>query len=136
MKYRHRCISLVVSTLLLCTPLTLLAQETRFKTTGDQGHHAAQTFDQAPLVSMRPTRLVLRLLDSDSGSPAAVKGICDLTMPAMPMPENRPTLRAIGNELIGEAIFTMAGEWQATCTVELGKGKLETFVFNLGDVQL
>ena len=133
-----KCLRIPLILVLLClvAPLSTLARESRFEATGSPELRAVLTCDDAPLVAMRPTRLVLQLTGKDGQPPVALKGSCDLTMPAMPMPENRPTLRPIGNELVGEAIFTMAGEWRAACTVELPGGRKETFVFSLGDVQL
>lgn len=134
--HKNLCIGLVVFNLILSLPLPLLAGEAHFETIGSQGQRASLTFDRAPLVIMRPTRMSLRLLGDNMPPVMPGKGECDLTMPAMPMPENRPGLHALGNELVGEAIFTMAGEWQASCSVESGSGAREIFVFNLGDVQL
>jgi hypothetical protein len=55
---------------------------------------------------------------------------CDMTMPAMPMPENRP--RAVERDpgtYVADVLFTMAGEWEANVKVSLPDGRAETFTF-------
>ena len=77
------------------------------------------TFAAAPLVSMSATPFRLELKGADGLPQAGASVRCDLTMPAMAMPENRPELREVAPGIYaGEAIFTMAGAWQAAFAVE------------------
>ena len=110
-----------------------LAAETRIAAQGEHGHQGTLVLDRAPLVTMQPTRLELQLT-ADPALPLVLRGRCDLTMPAMPMPPNRPTLRPLGTSLVGEAIFTMAGNWRVSCAVEYADRTSELFVFNLDRV--
>jgi len=119
-------------TILLGFSLEATAGETRLCTTGDQGHEACLLLDQAPVVTMQSTRLELQI-STDSSPQTAT---CDLTMPAMPMPPNRPILHPVNDILRGEAIFTMAGSWQANCAVSYTDGVRENFLFNLERVLL
>lgn len=131
----NRCVSL----LLLCCSLVcseqVLAEETRLHATSDLGRAATLVLDRAPLVTMQPTRLELSLAPL-SPAPYVLKGHCELTMPAMPMPPNRPALIVQGDKLVGEAIFTMAGAWRASCTVAYADRARELFVFALDEVLL
>lgn len=129
----RRHVLMVFSALCLALPLTVSAADTRLASTGDHGTRATLVLDSAPLVTMRPTRLELQLV-----APAAPtrQARCELTMPSMPMPPNRPTLRPLGEFLVGEVIFTMAGDWRASCKVDFVDGSGETFVFELEQVQM
>jgi len=110
---------------------------TRLEVPGIAGGTAVLEFSAAPLVSMTtiPFRLELKRAD---GSPLTGADVaCDLTMPAMPMPENRPAAREMqpGNYR-GEAVFTMAGAWQAACAIELPAGGKEILLFDIKRVLL
>jgi hypothetical protein len=126
----------------LLGPLLVLPGEpragttTRFETQGSQGYRGTLEFQAAPPVTMRPIGFSLALIDPSGQRTAALPAACDLIMPAMPMPENRPRL-VPGKDLYnGEAIFTMAGRWQAVVTFQTADGRPEKLVFDLGTVLL
>lgn len=123
----------VFSVLCLALPITVLAADTRLATNSEHGMRATLVLDSAPLVAMRPTRLELQV-ESPAVTPRQAR--CEMTMPSMPMPPNRPMLRPLGEYLVGEVIFTMAGEWRASCKIDFVDGSSETFVFELGMVQM
>jgi hypothetical protein len=66
----------------------------------------------------------------------AISAVCDLTMPAMPMPENRPVLKCGAIGCNGDAVFTMAGAWDITCDVTFSSGKTAQFLFVIDMVQM
>lgn len=113
--------------------LPALAAETRLQSQSDLGRRGTLVLDRAPIVTMQATRLELQLAPV-TPAPYVLQGRCDLTMPAMPMPPNRPMLRPIGDKLVGDAIFTMAGAWRASCTVEYADRPREIIVFDLAEV--
>lgn len=129
---RTACLALLLTgTVALAAPAP--AAETTLKTRGDQGRTGTLTLDRAPAVTMQPTRLELRL-GAPAPIPPALQARCDLTMPAMPMPPNRPLLRPDNGTLVGEAIFTMAGAWRIGCAVDYADHSSELFVFSLDRV--
>lgn len=128
-----RLFALTLAGILLTLPV--LAAESTFKTTGTAGSTGILTFARSPLKIMTPTPFTLGL-DGTAVVAAQLKVTCDLTMPAMPMPANRPIVAARGDLLTGEAIFTMAGAWQANFVVLYPDGRKESLIFDIPQVNL
>jgi hypothetical protein len=57
-------------------------------------------------------------------------------MPAMPMPENRPTLSPGETAYTGEAIFTMAGAWRVSILIHPAGGEQSRLIFDIDRVLL
>ncbi len=135
-----KALSLLAGSLLLLgiLPLRVPAAPsvTRIEARSPGGLQGVLEFAAAPLVTMHPTpfRLALKGVDGTPFPPSTLT--CDLVMPAMPMPENRPRLVSDGEDFRGEAIFTMAGAWQARVTVHPVAGAEETLVFPIERVLL
>ena len=84
-----------------------------------------------PPVPMDTTTLTLTLEDADGQPLTAADVAFDLTMPAMPMPVNRPAATETEDGVYeAEAIFTMAGAWRIQVDVT-GLGTSATFAFDL-----
>jgi nitrogen fixation protein FixH len=84
-----------------------------------------------PPVPMETNTLTLTLKDAEGQPLTAADVAFDLTMPAMPMPVNRPTATETGGGVYeAEAIFTMAGAWRIQVDVTQG-GTSATFTFDL-----
>lgn len=112
------------------------AAVTRVETSGPGGYRGILEFGTAPLVTMRPIPFTLTLLAPD-GRPTTPPGVaCELVMPAMPMPENRPQLTAKGNGYTGEAVFTMAGAWRVLVAVRSGQSEIDRLSFDIERVFL
>jgi len=110
---------------------------TRLVARGNTVGRAVLELQAAPLVSMTPTPFRLTLLDPRGVEIRQAKVNCELTMPAMPMPENRVEARWDGEVYRGEAVFTMAGKWRAACrVVPLSGGLPETLHFDIDEVLL
>lgn len=110
---------------------------TRFDAPGVNGGTAVLEFAAAPLVAMTviPFRLDLKNADGTPLSGAAVS--CDLTMPSMPMPENRPKISEHDGVYIGELIFTCTqGAWRLTCAVTQPDGGQQTLAFDIPRVRM
>ncbi len=126
----------------LAGPLLLLPAKlpagttTSFEARGDLGYRGGLEFQAAPLVTMRPIGFSLTLVDPSGRRTTAPLATCDLIMPAMPMPDNRPRLVPGEDAYQGQAIFTMAGGWQAVVTFQTAEGHPEKLVFDLGTVLL
>lgn len=86
--------------------------------------------DPFPPRSMREATFTITATDP-SGAP--LKGAtvtCDMTMPAMPMPANRPEAVEVDPGVYAARVmFTMAGAWEAAVRVVLPDGRAETFTF-------
>ncbi len=129
----------ITSTVFLCTAVlsstTLVAAaQTVFNTDENQEIAATLIFEAAPLRTMTevPFQVTLEGINNARIQSAA----CDLTMPAMPMPENRPDLSCSGNSCTGKAVFTMAGKWQATVGLIMKDGTHSSIVFDIPMVKM
>lgn len=112
------------------------AEVTRLEMEGIAGGRAILNLAAAPLATMTPTPFHLMLTDVTGAPITGAEVRCNLTMPAMPMPENRPAVHEKDGVYWGEAIFTMAGAWQATFNVAMPDGRLEILIFDLEGVLL
>jgi len=109
---------------------------TRLEIEGIDGGKAILKLAAEPLRTMTATPFHLTLTDGAGNPIIGAQVRCDLTMPAMPMPENRPAVREKDGFYWGEAIFTMAGDWQAAFQVAMPDGRLEILIFDLERVLL
>jgi len=91
---------------------------------------AVLSFSPDPPGMMSAVQMTLTLTDS-SGKPVEGAQVSyDLTMPAMPMPTNKPEATDQGNGVyLTTATFTMAGEWQAAATI-IVNGETSEFSFD------
>jgi hypothetical protein len=130
----RKAVFLLCLLLLLVTPV--LAVETVLNATDADGATATLTLSSKPVLSMMPTDLRLTMDKAHGNMLLATAAICDLTMPAMPMPENRPVLKCGVIGCSGDAVFTMAGAWDVTCDVIFSSGKTSQFLFVIDMVQM
>lgn len=129
-----KAVFLLMSVLLLACPV--LAGETVLEAGSTDGAKATLTLSGSPLLTMTPTGMHLVLNRAHSEYLRPITASCDMTMPAMPMPENRPRLSCSATGCRGEVIFTMAGAWEAACDVSFSSGKNSRFVFAIDMVQM
>ncbi len=122
--------------LLLGCCLAAAGGVTRMEASGDAGLTGVLELNAYPLRTMTviPFRLLLR--DAEGGALAGAPVTCDLDMPAMPMPRNRPRVQPCGDAYQGIAVFTMAGAWTASFQAELPGGGRAELVFNIEEVLL
>lgn len=133
-------LSLLVA-LLHCLPILPAQAEnratTRFELPAAAGGTAILEFAAAPLVAMTviPFRLDLK---NAGGTPLTGAGVrCDLTMPSMPMPENRPKISERDGAYVGEMIFTCThGDWRLTCAVDQPDGQQQSLAFDIPRVRM
>jgi hypothetical protein len=121
---------------LLALPAPALAGTTRSECAGENGSQAILEVAADPLLTMRPVRFRLILHAPDGSRTTEPQLDCDLTMPAMAMPENRPRIEATTDEYLGEAVFTMAGRWEAEMTVRVADKAVDRLVFPVERVLL
>jgi hypothetical protein len=110
---------------------------TRFELPAAAGGTAVLEFAAAPLVTMTVTPFRLDLKNAD-GTPLTGAAVhCGLTMPSMPMPENRPKVSERDGAYVGELIFTCTqGAWRFTCVVGQPDGQQQTLAFDIPRVRL
>ena len=109
----------------------------RIQTTTASSGQAVLELQTDELVTM--TVIPFRLLISDAaGKPVTGARVsCDLTMPSMSMPENRPQMTERDGAYTGEMVLTCTmGDWRATCTAEDAKGQRQTMTFDLGTARM
>ena len=127
-------LSVLLCLLVLSTPA--LAADTVLQATSADGAAATLTLSADPLLSMTPTDVHLALDKAHGDLLLPTAAVCDLTMPAMTMPDNRPVLSCGAIGCRGQVVFTMAGAWDVTCDVTFASGQSERFVFVIDRVQM
>lgn len=121
----------------LVVTTTVAAPPLHFEATDNPPGSAVLELQAEALVTM--TAIPFRLMVKDTaGKPlTGAKVTCELTMPSMPMPENRPKVTERNGVYVGEMVLTCTmGEWRATCLVEDGKGMRRTMTFDLGTARM
>ncbi|PLY01372.1 MAG: hypothetical protein C0624_10565 [Desulfuromonas sp.] len=108
----------------------------RFTTSDPNGLQAELVYDAAPLRTMKQTPFTLSIRDAHGETIRGLSLQCDMTMPAMPMPINRPKVEANSEHYTGHAVFTMAGAWQATFSGCDSGGQKITLIFDIPKVLL
>lgn len=117
-------------------PAYAAPETTRLEARGANGYRGVLEFSAAPLVTMRAIPFRVTLRDPQGAAVTGARLTCDLTMPAMPMPENRPEIRPDDSGYRGRAIFTMAGAWQAEIAVTADGRPLDRLAFSIERVLL
>ena len=103
----------------------------RFAQTGSDMSVTLQV-DPFPPRSMREATFTVAVTDPSGAPLQGATVTCDMTMPAMPMPVNRPeAVESDPGVYVAKALFTMAGDWEAAVHVALPDGRAETFTFNM-----
>lgn len=108
-----------------------------FAATGTPAGQATLEIQAEELVTM--TVLPFRLTINDAGGKplTGAKVSCDLSMPSMSMPENRPKMVERDGAYAGEMILTCTmGDWRMTCNAEDGKGLRQTMTFDIGTARM
>jgi hypothetical protein len=89
------------------------------------------------LVTM--TVIPFRLFISDAGGRplTGARVSCDMIMPSMPMPENRPKVTERDGAYAGELTFTCPmGAWQINCLAKKADGSHQTMTFDIDKVRM
>ena len=126
-------IKLLFLAALLGTTVPATATETTLQTPTGQPLPATLHFSASPLKSM--TEIPFRF-ELDDTALVISSAECDLTMPAMPMPENKPELECLANICSGTAVFTMAGPWRVTFDLFLKNDARTSIVFDIDMVEM
>jgi hypothetical protein len=105
------------------------AEAGHFAQTGSEMSLTLQV-DPFPPRPMREATFTITVTDPGGAPLQGATVVCDMTMPAMPMPVNRPEAAEDGPGVyVARVLFTMAGDWEAAVHVALPGGHAETFTF-------
>jgi hypothetical protein len=89
------------------------------------------------LVTMTPIPFRLTISDAAGQPLTGAKVSCDMTMPSMAMPENRPKVSEQNGSYGGELIFTCAmGAWRIGCVAEKTDGSRQMMTFDIDKVRM
>ena len=128
----------IVFILLFLTASTAAAAApVRIQATATSAGHAVLELQADELVTM--TAIPFRLLVRDAAGQAVTgaRVSCDLTMPSMTMPENRPKVTERDGAYGGELIFTCAmGAWRIQCLAEKSDGSRQVMTFDIEKVRM
>ena len=91
--------------------------------------------DELVTMTALPFRLIIR---DETGRPVTGAQVgCELSMPAMVMPENRPKIVERDGAYAGEMILTCTmGDWRMACVATQADGQRRTMSFDLGTARL
>ena len=112
------------------------AAETVLYSVDADGSTETLTISTNPILTMTQVDLNLTMNKAHGDTLMPTSAFCDLTMPAMPMPRNRPVLECGPIGCRGNAIFTMAGEWDIICDVTFSSNKTSQLLFVIDMVQM
>lgn len=121
---------------LLSLSISAFAAEIRMEKAMPEGGKAVLTFDTDRLLTMTETPFTVELIGGTGKILADAAVSLRLIMPAMAMPINRPKALWLDNAYHGQAVFTMAGEWNAIMLIQRPGHDLVDLTFTLGRVQM
>ncbi|NJC87638.1 MAG: hypothetical protein FIB02_03760 [Desulfuromonas sp.] len=91
--------------------------------------------DELVTMTAIPFRLTIR--DAAGRPLTGARVSCDMTMPSMTMPENRPKVTERDGAYGGELIFTCAmGAWRIGCLAEKTDGSRQAMTFDIEKVRM
>ena len=128
-------IALLIASGVLAAPAA--AANLSFAATETSAGQATLEIQNDELVTMTalPFSLVINRADGKPLTGAKVR--CDLTMPSMSMPENRPQVVERDGAYVGEMILTCTmGDWRVSCVAEDSQGLRQTMTFDIGTARM
>ena len=121
---------------LLSVSVSAFAAETRIEKAIPEGGKAVLTFDTDKLLTMTETPFSMEVIGGTGKVFKNAAVSLRLVMPAMSMPVNRPKTIWLDNAYRGQAVFTMAGEWNAIMIINRPGYDPIDLTFKLGLVQM
>lgn len=121
--------------LLLIVPSIAVAAPIRIQATAPGSAVLELQTDELVTMTAIPFRL---LINDATGRPlSGAKVSCDMIMPSMPMPENRPKVIERDGAYVGKLIFTCAmGAWRINCLAEQTGGFRQMLTFDIAKVRM
>lgn len=134
-----RKINLAMSALLLLTLLPGPAHASHIELTAKGAQPGSAILELATDVLVTMTPIPFRLIVKDAkGEPVVgAKVSCEMTMPSMSMPENRPKVTERDGFYDGELMFTCAqGAWRISCDVVRRGLPKQSLTFDIDQVRM
>ena len=133
MSLKLRVFTATLLMVLSTTCLSASAEQGASHGVSDAGYVYELIMESEPPEIMKPLPVKLNLSGPDGMPVSGAKISCSLTMPAMAMPHNAPTIRATETPGQYEGIFliTMGGLWVAEFSTVYTSGQLDTVVISL-----
>jgi len=133
----YRLIGLCAGLVLGLGAETATAAPIRLQATDAAPGKAVLELQADELVTMTAIPFRLLLTDADGRPLAGARVSCDMTMPSMTMPANRPKVIERNGAYAGELIFTCAmGAWRIACTAEKADGSRQVATFDIDKVRM
>ena len=127
----------ILATIFLFSGSTVLfAAETSLEEPAFKSGKATITFADAPLKAMTETAFSIKITGDTGIVISDAKLSIDLDMPDMPMPPNRPVVTWKEGAYRGNVIFTMAGAWEVTVTIQRPGYDQEHVIFKIDQVMM
>jgi hypothetical protein len=130
---------LVTALLLLLLPsLPANAATLQLKSASSNFGSALLELDsEAVPVAMTRIPFRLHLFDADGQPLSGAKVVCNMDMPSMTMPENRPQVVPGDDAYLGEMIFTCTmGAWRISFDATHSDGRIQRVTFYVEQVRL
>ena len=129
--------ALVLSLALALPPGPAWAAPLAFPATAGGTGGAVLELQADKLVTMTAIPFRLTIRDAQGQPVTGARVNCNLTMPSMRMPDNRPKLTERDGAYVGELILTCTmGDYRAECVVEEAGGARRTLAFDIGRARL
>ncbi len=128
--------SLLTLAFLLSLGLFASAEEQAYQAVSDAGITYRITFAEETLEVMKPLHATLSMT-ADDGTPVSDAMVtCSLTMPAMAMPKNVPSVKPLGEAGLYEGLFllTMGGLWHVELSIVSASGQTDFAVIPIAGV--
>lgn len=130
-------LALLTAWLLLLLPGLGLASHIELTAKGAEPGSAILELATDVLVTMTPIPFRLMVKDANGQLVRGAKVACEMSMPAMKMPENRPKVTEGDGFYGGELIFTCAqGAWKISCEVIRKDQPKQTLTFDVDRVRM
>lgn len=126
-----------ILTLALLAPTLAAASPIEFQAKGAEPGSAVLELATEYPVTMTPIPFRLLIREANGRPITGAQVSCEMTMPAMKMPENRPRVKAREDHYGGELMFTCAqGAWRISCEVARTGHPRQTLVFDIDRVRM
>lgn len=129
--------SMVFIVTISTAPMSVSAAPIRVAATDATPGSAALELYTDELVTMTAIPFRITIRDAAGRLLTGAKVSCDMTMPSMTMPENRPRVTERDGAYGGELVFTCAmGGWRISCLAENADGSRQAMTFDIAKVRM
>ncbi len=136
MQKSRSCLLILLAWLLLL-PALASGSHIELKAKGAEPGSAILELATETPTTMTPIPFRLLIREADGKPVTGAKVSCEMTMPSMKMPENKPKVTEREGHYGGELIFTCAqGTWRISCEVVRAGHPKQTLIFDIDGVRM